>query len=257
MASPPNPLPLEELKERRFSFYPAIVGIEHNEWRLQQTTWSEILVGNTKTGQEIWIPRGYIGEVSRAEEPVLIVGLVREFEYKAGMLSPYHQRVLSMPSGAAKGASTITDKGAPESAFGVRLEASDKRVLRLIGVAVSAFILLYVIILGVNRLGDVRQRRVVFTAKDTMYQRLTPHDGRSAIVAKLGNPASDTVKEVGTISYEALGYPDRKYTVVLMGSDPKTLAYIGTMDSDWSPLHTVDLRSGGTTDALLRGLQRF
>ena len=45
-----------------------------------------------------------------------------------------------------------------------------------------------------------------------------------------------------------LGYPDRKYTVVLMGSDRRTAAYIGTMDESMEahPLRS-EMHSGGTT----------
>jgi hypothetical protein len=54
-----------------------------------------------------------------------------------------------------------------------------------------------------------------------------------------------------------LDYPDRKLTVILMGGDRKSVQYVGTMDKDWKPVHSVTLRSGGTTDSLLRGLKRF
>jgi hypothetical protein len=54
-----------------------------------------------------------------------------------------------------------------------------------------------------------------------------------------------------------MSYPDRKYTVVLMGSDPKNLYYIGTMDANWSPVHFVTLRSGGSTESLLRTIEKF
>ena len=59
------------------------------------------------------------------------------------------------------------------------------------------------------------------------------------------------------MQYEALGYPDRKLTVILMGSDRKSVQYVGTMDDHWRPVHSVTLHSGGTTDSLLRGLRRF
>ena len=97
MASPPIPPQLDHLITRPFSFYPAIVGVEHNEWLYRKASWSEILVVNCKSGAEIWISRRYIGEVSRVDDPVLIVGLVRELEYKAGMVVPYQRRVIEMP----------------------------------------------------------------------------------------------------------------------------------------------------------------
>jgi hypothetical protein len=40
MASPPIPPQLDHLVTRPFSFYPAIVGIEHNEWLYRKANWS-------------------------------------------------------------------------------------------------------------------------------------------------------------------------------------------------------------------------
>ena len=84
MASPPIPPSLEHLATRPFSFYPPIVNVEHNEWLFRKATWSEILVVNCKSGAEVWISRRFVGEVSRIDDPVLIVGLNRELEYKGG-----------------------------------------------------------------------------------------------------------------------------------------------------------------------------
>ena len=63
--------------------------------------------------------------------------------------------------------------------------------------------------------------------------------------------------ENGTLQYEALGFPDRKLTVILMGIDRKSMRYIGTMDRQWRAVHSVALPSGGTTDSLLGSLRRF
>ncbi len=93
MSVPPVPPPLEELGHRRFSFYPPIVGIEHNEWMYRKATWSEVLVSNRKSGLEVYIPRVFIGELSSIEEPVAIVGLSKELEYKAGAIVPHIRRV--------------------------------------------------------------------------------------------------------------------------------------------------------------------
>ena len=60
---------LAELRHGRFSFYPAIVGVHHNEWILRRATWTEILVANAKTSEEICIPRRFVGEVSSIEAP--------------------------------------------------------------------------------------------------------------------------------------------------------------------------------------------
>ena len=62
MSVPPIPAPLDQLRQRRFSFYPSIVNIEHNEWVVRCATWGEVQVMNTKTGIEIWIPLRLLGE---------------------------------------------------------------------------------------------------------------------------------------------------------------------------------------------------
>src|SRR5260370_69358 len=84
MAVPPVPPPIAQLGARPFSFYPAILNIQHNEWIYQGATWSEVLVRNTRTEDEISVPRRYLGEISLVDEPVMIVGLIKELEYKAG-----------------------------------------------------------------------------------------------------------------------------------------------------------------------------
>jgi len=42
-----------------------------------------------------------------------------------------------------------------------------------------------------------------------------------------------------------------------MGRDRGSAVYIGTMDDNWKPIHSVELHSGGTTSSLLRNLKRF
>ncbi len=257
MADPPIP-PLEHLAERPFSFFPPIVGIEHNEWRLGKATWSEVLIINDRSGQELWVPRRYFGEVSRIEDPVVIVGLALELEYKSGMLRPHHRRVFSIPSpaGPAEGESTISDSGAPKPHLGVRLEKSDTRAIKLLALGVAAFIGLYLLAVNYTRIGNIRQQ-TAFTMKDQSFLELSARDDHFAVISKLGQPASVHNKEVGTIQYEAMAYPDRKYTVILMGRDVKELAYIGTVDERWRPVHFVDFRSGGSSDALLKTLEKF
>jgi hypothetical protein len=215
-------------------------------------------VANCKTGSEIWISRRYIGEAS-TELPIAIVGLTREFEYKGGMLCPYRKRVLKMPPVVAsrpEGAEA-DDPAAPRAAKRVRLEPSDVGVLKLVAVALGCAILLYVVAVNYQRIRDWSPRRVVYTVKDQGFLDLTPRDDRFKVVQKLGDPGTDHSKEVGTVYYESLAYPDRRYTVVLMGSDVKSLAYIGTMDDNWRPVHFISLRGGGSTESLLRTLPRF
>jgi hypothetical protein len=59
------------------------------------------------------------------------------------------------------------------------------------------------------------------------------------------------------MQFEALGYPDRKLTVILMGSDKNSVRYIGTMDEKWQPAHWIENRSGGNSESLLKNLKKF
>ena len=255
MASPPIPPQLDHLITRPFSFYPPIIGIEHNEWLYKKASWSEILVVNCKNAEEIWISRRYIGEVSRVDDPVLIVGLTRELEYKRGMVVPFQRRVIEMPVAVGGNPATAREgeRPAPGLIVGIRMaSAQDKRMFKLIGAAVTVAILLYILAVSLSR------QRVVFTARDQTYMGLTARDDRTEVVVKLGEPATDRWQsESGDLQCEALDYPDRKLTVILMGTDRNSVQYVGTMDKDWKPVHSVRLRSGGTTDSLLRGLKRF
>jgi hypothetical protein len=97
VAAPLIPTPLDQIGRRPFLFYPAIVGIEHNEWTLRRVSSSEVQVMNTKTAEELWIPRRFLGEVSAIEAPFVIAGLVKELEYKAGAVLPHRRRVIEMP----------------------------------------------------------------------------------------------------------------------------------------------------------------
>lgn len=260
MSSPPIPPSLDHLATRPFSFYPPIVNIDRNEWLFRKATWSEILVVNCKSGEEIWIPRRFLGEVSRVDDPVLIVGLAKELEYKGGAVWPCQRRVIEMPV-AVGGGTVATEPERSERAPVVDIRVppnTDNRIVRLVGAALAVGILLYLGAVNLTRIGDVRQRRVVLTAKDQTYLELTSRDDFTAVVGKLGQPQSDRwLSASGEIQYRALAYPDRKYTVILMGSSRDAAAYIGTMDENWRPLHSVELRSGGTTASLLRGLKQF
>src|ERR1019366_1134139 len=221
MASPPIPPQLDHLITRPFSFYPPIIGIEHNEWLYKKASWSEILVVNCKNAEEIWISRRYIGEVSRVDDPVLIVGLSRELEYQRGMVVPFQRRGIEMPVavGGRPAAAREGERPAPGLIVGIRMaSAQDKRMFKLIGAAVTVAILLYVLAVRLSR------QQVVFTAKAQNQQGVSARDDRTEVVVKLGEPASDHwQRESWALQYEALDYPDRKLTVILMGGDRKSV----------------------------------
>ncbi len=133
---------LESFAGRPFSFYPAILNIEHNEWTYQKGTWSEILVHNTKTEKEIWVPRRHLGEISRVDEPVMIVGLNSELEYKGGTVWPHKRRIIQMPraSKSAKSGNEEENGGAPPAPPASRESAAERKIGWLILGTLAAFI---------------------------------------------------------------------------------------------------------------------
>lgn len=97
MSAPLVPSPLDYIGRRRFAFYPAIKNAEPNEWLLGRGSWTEVQVVNAQTGGKMWIPRQCIGGVSDAHDGLMIVGLTKELEYRAGTLGPRVKRVIEMP----------------------------------------------------------------------------------------------------------------------------------------------------------------
>lgn len=259
MAQSPTPPPIESLGDRPFLFYPPIVNIEHNAWRFRKATWSEVLVTNLRTNEDLWIPKRFLGEVSRIEDPEAIVGLNRELEYTGGAVWPCQRRVIEMP--AVVGGAPAPSPGEPAQPariVGIRTEpATDTRILRLIGLVLLIAIGAYFVMAGFLRQGPPRAR-LVFTTKDQSYLELRSQDDYYAVVSRLGAPSSDRwMSETGEIQYRALGYQARAYTIILMGPDRKSATYIGTVDDNWKPVHAVPFRSGGTSFSMLRELRRF
>jgi len=255
MAIPPIPPPLESLGSRPFSFYPAILNIEHNEWLYRKATWSEVLVTNAKTGEDLWIPRRFLGELSRIDDPVVIVGLSKELEYRGGAVWPYQRRVIQMPMAVndAPRPASATPRTEPAPVIGIRVESTESRLGRLVAVALACGTVACILVVALSREGALRPR-VTFTAKDQMYQELSHNDDYFAVVQKLGSPAGDRWKsETGALQFRALSYPQRAYTVILMGSDRASAHYIGTLDSNWQLLYSTSKEAS----SLLRGLGKF
>ena len=245
---------LEDLGERHFSFYPAILNIEHNEWLLKRVAWSEILVVNTKTGEELWIPRRLVGEISSVEAPILIIGLRKELEYEAGSVWPRERRVLSMQRVGGRSRSSETAAREHSSPLpGGPPAGAEGKIGRLIGIALLAGVAIIVAVVAIT------QRPVSYKGREQLALQLSAEDTYDSIVRKLGVPSEDHWRPgTGTeLEYQALRYRDRPYTLVLMGADRKSVHYIGALDKEWKPVHSVRLPGGGDTLALLRGVPKF
>ncbi len=146
MPGPPIPASFESLGRRPFSFYPPIVNVEHNEWILRRANWTDFQVINTKTKDELCVPRRFVGEGALVEEPVMIVGLVKELEYREGVVLPHVRRVIEMPR-AVNSSAPAGVVGPPRTApvVGIRIEAEPmSRAWRLVVGLVAAAVLICV-----------------------------------------------------------------------------------------------------------------
>jgi len=255
MAIPPIPPPLESLGNRPFSFYPAILNIEHNEWLYRKATWSEVLVTNVKTGEDLWIPRRFLGELSRIDDPVVIVGLNKELEYRGGTVWPYQRRVIQMPLAVndAPRSQPAPARSEPAPVIGIRVESTESRLGRMVGIVLACGTLACILGVVMSRQGEVRPKASSRT-RDQMYEELRSTDDVFAVQRKLGQPAKDKWQsETGAMQFRALSYPQGGYTVILMGTDRSGARYIGTLDSNWHELASTTKENS----ALLRELHKF
>jgi hypothetical protein len=259
MSAPEIPTPLDHLGDRPFSFYPPIVGVEHNEWTLRRATWSELLVANTAGNTEIWVPRSYLGSVSSVDEPVLIVGLQKELEFKAGQVLPHVRRVLEMPR-------TVNDVYRPpslpepapplERSPARRPAGTESRLGRLILYAIGAALVgcfLLVMIFRTSRDGS----HVVYRTAEQSELGFSAEDDYHSVIRRFGPPAADRWRPgQGELQYRLLEYPDRGIAVVLMGTERDKARYIGALDREWRVVDSVSMR-GGNSSSLLKSLKRF
>ncbi len=267
MAGSQDTLPAEphstigQLEGRRFSFYPAILGIDHNEWTLGDSTWSEVQVRNCETGADFWIPKRELGGVSSSDSPVLILGLRRELEFKAGGIFPHRRVVTEIPSTPA------ARRGVPDPAPepGQRnLSVADARVVQLLALAVGVALVLSVLIfLGLTgRLHNPLDRwfRADTSTADQRYIGLSAADSSFSVVARLGR--ADLEQWISgaedEIQFQALHYPQRRYIVILMGGSRSDMRYLGTLHGPTRQvLDSAELRSGGDTGPMMRNLPDF
>lgn len=261
MSGPAIPSPFEPLADRRFSFYPPIVNIEHNEFEFREATWSELLVVNTKTQQEIWIPRRFLSEVSKIEEPVMILGLNKELEFRSGQIVPHTRRVIEIPrpSGDAHAKSGTTQDAKTSSSTPMSLgHGTENHIGKLIGIVLAAGILICVLGIAFYR-GGRDGSRVSYSTVLQSELPLAGTDDYLDVVRKIGKPASDQWRsDKGELQYRVLRYPDRNLAVILMGAERNKELYIGALDlGTWRPVHAVSLPNGGDTRSMLRSLQRF
>src|ERR1700691_6032959 len=188
MSIAPLPTPLQHLGGRRFSFYPPIRNLEPNEWLYRRATWSECVVVNARSGEEVCVPRIFLGEVSLMDEAVMIVGLHRELELRSGAIIPRRRTVIEFPVTVNEG------RAAPRSqhlapVINIRLEPKPEvRAWKWIGVAAVLGAVACTIFADVARQSQSHQRTDLYRGYRS-YLQLGPGDDYASTVRKLGAPA--------------------------------------------------------------------
>jgi hypothetical protein len=260
MALPPIPPPLAQLGQQPFSFYPAILNAGHNEWVYRSATWSDVLVRNTKTNEEVSVPRRYLGEISLVDAPVMIVGLLSELEYRGGAVWPAERRVIEMPRAVndTPGPRLTRSPATLAPVVGIRLEGeSNSRVGKLVLGGVALGVAGCVLAISLYR-GGVIATRAFYTPSIQTDLPFTAQDDRSAVLRVLGEPTAERWSpSSGERRFELLAYPHRHLYVILMGRYESDARYVGAMDWNWQPSQTVNVPGYGSSDHLLRHLPRF
>ena len=261
--SSPAESPHEALSGRRFAFYPAIRNVEHNEWTLEGETWSEILARNVETGEELWIPRNHLGAVSSSDSPVLIVGLKRELEHKAGSVFPFRNAIVEMP-GKPTPRPALGGAPEPEPPPPNRDSSTETHTFSLIGKALvlgllAAFLITVFVAGGFrNPIAALFQPDV--STADQRYLGLTAQDDYHDVVAKLGAAEREEwiTKDDADLQFQALFYPARRYIVILMGGERGNQRYIGALhDPARKVLDSARLAGGGDASAMMKNLPEF
>jgi hypothetical protein len=250
MSIAPLPTPLQHLGGRRFSFCPPIRNLEPNEWLYRRATWSECVVVNARSGEEVWVPRIFLGEVSRIDEPVMIVGLNRQLEWRSGKIIPLERRVIELPV-------AVNDTHAPPRpgqlapVINIRLEPkTEVRAWKWIGVAAILGAVAFTIVADVARQTQWRQRADLSRGYRS-YLQLGPDDDYASTTRKLGLPARANFHAAEARVFRSLTYTARRYSVILMGPTKDGARYIGTLDLHGRVLDAVRLPDGSSSESLL------
>ncbi|MGA7411826.1 MAG: hypothetical protein WBW33_15210, partial [Bryobacteraceae bacterium] len=195
------------------------------------------------------------------DDPILIVGLTKELEYREGAVWPRVRRVIEMPRAVNENPrpwSQSTALSRPAAVVGIRLESpSDSRASRMLLVAGVGAVVVSLLAAGVLREWIFRPRQVL-ERQSTAGIGFTASDDYGSIVVRWGSPASDRWHTDGSsMTFQALTYPRQHATLILMAKPGGSPHYIGAMNSSWRVMATVKLGDGMDSRGVLSGLPRF
>ena len=264
MPAPWLPPLVEEIGRRSFAFYPSIANAEPNEWLIRSASWTVVEVVNARTGLEVAVPRHFVGPISEADDPILIVGLTKELEYREGALWPRVKRVIEMPRAVNGGLESDlppwrsqTQSAGSTPVVAIRLHGSAEsrlsKVLAAVGVGAVVVSLLAV---GVFR-EWIYPPHVTANRNSRYDLLLNGADDYASLARRFGNPDSDRWAGLDSARFRMLRYDKLRATLVLMGRDAEPARYIGAMDSNWHVVHSIRLENQLDSGAVLSRLPRF
>jgi hypothetical protein len=223
------PVPMPELAREPFAFQPAIVGVAHNEWILRRSSWTELVVVNTKTSEEISVARRFLADITDAEMGQ-VARLTEPLEYCRGLVLPVRRGVIMMPEVKRGRARSRKEARRQAAVLDIRVEAKREslawRALR--GTVALGFLACLAAVVLIPRLGFSRPSPL--EAGDDYY----------SVVNKLGRPATDRwIEDPAGGGHRRLTYPRRKITVVLQGETRETARYAAAAGRDAAPSSAV------------------
>jgi hypothetical protein len=219
------------LERRPFAFQPPIGGIEHNEWLLQRSTWTELEVLNTHTWEAVLVPARYVSGIRRGGDGSQTVVLIEALECRHGRVLPVRRGVLEMRP--ARETPVARRQGRPAPVVGIRLEEpSESRARRALRGSIAVGFLACLSVIFVVRDVHLGTRLGLTTAAASSLP-LEAGDDYFAVVNKLGRPASDRwVERSSGNGYRRLWYPRRRMAVILEGETRDSARYVRTVSRD-------------------------
>ena len=264
MPAPWLPPLVHEIGRRSFAFYPSIANAEPNEWLIRGASWTVVEVVNARTGLEIAVPRHFVGPISEADDPILIVGLVKELEYREGALWPRVKRVIEMPRAVNGGIAADlppwraqTEPAGPAPVVDIRLHGSaESRLSKVLAAVGVGAVVVSLLTAGVFR-EWVFPPRVMANRNFRHDLLLNGSDDYSSLVRRFGTPDADRRASAGAVQFQTLRYDKLRATLVLMSRGSEPARYIGAMDTHWRVVHSIRMENQLDSSVVLNTLPRF
>jgi hypothetical protein len=189
------------------------------------------------------------------------VGLTKELEYKAGSLWPVERRVIEMPRAVNEGPRPASPRPAepkPAPVIGIRLEGgAESRIGRMVLGGIALGIVACVLVVSLYR-GGILGNKIIYAPVMQSDLGLSAFDDYHAVARMLGTPVEDRWRAGGgEMQYRLLGYPQQGFYIILMGRTQQDARYIGAMDRNWNPVHSVEMPGRVNSFLLLKSLKRF